>query len=176
MQRGVPVCIDARRLRFYFGTRLYTSIFSDYPETAKARYLKINPNNNSCADYRLDCSVLSVPDYFCVVCARGSFVTLHRKKQATITWVPRKRTYHITCLSKNGMVVNGKYKAKGGVGEIHFVLCMSIEQKTRTGGIWSCWEDARDACVIPAVGFCIYRRNMLDRKSDETIFVQKGTF
>lgn len=57
---------------------------------------------------------------------------MHPKKQATITWVPRKRTYHITCLSKNGMVVNGKYKAKGGVGEIYLFYFIQIEQRTRT--------------------------------------------
>lgn len=36
---------------------------------------------------------------------------------AAIDWVPGKKSYEITCLSKNGMVVAGKYYAKGGVGE-----------------------------------------------------------
>lgn len=36
---------------------------------------------------------------------------------ATISWVPDQKTYQITCLSKNGMVVSGCYHAKGGVGE-----------------------------------------------------------
>ncbi|CAN0271035.1 unnamed protein product, partial [Ascophyllum nodosum] len=52
--------------------------------------------------------------------SKEGFINLGRSKalsreHATISWIPAQKTYQITCLSKNGMVVAGKYHAKGGV-------------------------------------------------------------